>query len=58
MTKTTQLQTILQAIKEAPQKIINFILVAVSRIFSPRDDDYPESGVQPFEGKTDKKKNH
>ncbi|MBW4670023.1 MAG: hypothetical protein KME60_22085 [Cyanomargarita calcarea GSE-NOS-MK-12-04C] len=58
MTKTTQLQTILQAIKEAPQKVINFILVPVSRIFSPRDDDYPESGVQPFEGKTDKKKHH
>jgi hypothetical protein len=58
MTKTTQLQTILQAIKEAPQKVIQFILVAVSRIFSPRDDDYPESGVQPFEGKADKRKHH
>ena len=27
-----------------------WVLEAAKRIFSPRDDDYPETGVQPFEG--------
>ncbi|MBF2063124.1 MAG: hypothetical protein IGS39_01620 [Calothrix sp. C42_A2020_038] len=50
--------TTLQAIKEVPQKIINFISGAVARIFAPRDDDYPESGVQPFEGDPADKKHY
>lgn len=27
-----------------------WVLEAAKRIFSPRDDNYPETGVQPFEG--------
>jgi hypothetical protein len=29
---------------------IQYISEGVSRIFSPRDDHYPETGVQPFDG--------
>lgn len=36
----------LQTIQEA----INYLFGAVSRIFGVRDDDYPATGVQPFEG--------
>lgn len=32
------------------QDAVQSILKPVSRIFQPNDDDYPESGVQPFEG--------
>jgi hypothetical protein len=35
--------------------VIQYISGAVSRIFSPSDDNYPEIGVQPFEGDSDKK---
>ncbi|MEM1253526.1 MAG: hypothetical protein AAGI69_13920 [Cyanobacteria bacterium P01_H01_bin.21] len=27
-----------------------WILEAAKRLFSPNDDDYPNTGVQPFEG--------
>ena len=32
------------------QNAVQSILKGVSRIFQPTDDDYPKSGVQPFEG--------
>ncbi|MDJ0691834.1 MAG: isochorismate synthase [Xenococcaceae cyanobacterium MO_188.B32] len=32
------------------QDAVQSILKGVSRIFQPTDDDYPKSGVQPFEG--------
>jgi hypothetical protein len=50
MSNSTKLQEIIQAILEVPQKVINYLSGAVSRIFGLRDDDYPATGVQPFEG--------
>lgn len=50
MSISSKSQQIIQAITEVPQKVIYYISGAVSRIFSPRDDDYPATGVQPFEG--------
>lgn len=32
------------------QSVITYISSAAARIFSPRDDDYPATGIQPFEG--------
>ncbi|MGK7872536.1 MAG: hypothetical protein AB4426_04265 [Xenococcaceae cyanobacterium] len=32
------------------QQGIDYIVRGVARIFSARDDEYPETGVQPFEG--------
>ncbi|WP_373525108.1 hypothetical protein [Nostoc sp.] len=51
-----KLQQRLQNILSAPQQVIQYILGAVSRIFSPTDDQYPVTGVQPFEGKVSSKK--
>jgi hypothetical protein len=35
---------------------IQYISSAVVRIFSPTDDDYPMSGVNPYEGVPNKKR--
>jgi hypothetical protein len=43
-------QNIIHTITNIPQQVINYISGAVSRIFSPTKDDYPKTGVQPFEG--------
>ncbi|MEO1348191.1 MAG: hypothetical protein AAFW84_05225 [Cyanobacteria bacterium J06635_15] len=32
------------------QQMLDDISKASGRVFSPSDDDYPKSGVQPFEG--------
>ncbi|MBC1235645.1 hypothetical protein [Nostoc sp. 2RC] len=50
MTFSTKIREFSNSIQEFFGKIINYILTAVSRIFAPKDDDYPASGVQPFEG--------
>lgn len=52
-----KLQQLTQNILSISQRVIQDILGAVSRIFSPTDDQYPATGVQPFEGEiSDKKK--
>ncbi len=33
---------------------IRFVSEAAIRLFSPSDDNYPNTGVQPFEGKSSK----
>ncbi len=33
---------------------VRYVSEAAVRIFSPSDDNYPNSGVQPFEGKLSK----
>jgi len=43
-------RTHISAIASIPQRIIRYISGAVARIFGPTDDQYPETGVQPFEG--------
>gem|GEM_PF-652088 len=39
-----------QAITSLPQRVIHYISSAAMRIFSPSDDNYPATGVQPYEG--------
>ena len=56
MSKSGKTREILQSIRSIPQQVMNYISEAVSRIFSPRDDDYPATGVQPFEGDPPDKK--
>lgn len=58
MSSTTDKKNILQALKEVPQNVITYISGAVSRIFGPRDDNYPNTGVQPFEGESPKEKHY
>ncbi|MEL6461337.1 MAG: hypothetical protein AAFQ91_24420 [Cyanobacteria bacterium J06621_15] len=56
MSNTSKIEQIIKLIVEIPQKLINFITNGVNRIFSPSDDDYPKSGVQPYEGDYSKNK--
>lgn len=37
-------------------QITQYILGAVARIFGPNDDEYPNIGVQPFEGEAYREK--
>lgn len=37
--------------------VIQYVSEAVSRIFGPNDDNYPNTGVHPFEGDSNKKHN-
>lgn len=41
---------IIQSITDGTTQVFTYILGAAKRIFSPRDDNYPETGVQPFKG--------
>ncbi|MDB9306131.1 MULTISPECIES: hypothetical protein [Cyanophyceae] len=57
MSKSGKTRERLQSMRNIPQQVMNYISEAVSRIFSPRDDDYPATGVQPFEGDPADKRN-
>lgn len=35
--------------------VLQFFSGAVARIFAPSDDQYPNTGVQPFEGEVNRK---
>ncbi len=50
MSTTSKAKQIIKSIVEIPQRLINFTTNGISRIFSPSDDNYPKSGVQPYEG--------
>lgn len=53
---TEKLRQVIHAIASIPQKAIHYISGGVTRIFSPADDNYPTSGVQPYEGDPANKK--
>lgn len=40
------------------QQVIQYIAKPITRIFSPTDDQYPATGVQPFTGEPADKKRH
>ena len=50
MATNTKLQNTIRTIKNIPQQVFRFVSSAAIRIFSPSDDNYPKTGVQPFEG--------
>lgn len=52
MSTTSKAKRMIQSVVEIPQKFIKFTTNGVSRIFSPSNDDYPKSGVQPYEGES------
>ncbi|MBE9206625.1 hypothetical protein IQ244_08865 [Nostoc sp. LEGE 06077] len=40
----------IQSITNGATQVTTYIFGAVKRIFAPRDDNYPATGIQPFEG--------
>jgi hypothetical protein len=51
MTNSRQ-PTVIRSITGLVQQVGRYISGAVARIFGPNDDDYPKTGVQPFEGES------
>jgi hypothetical protein len=56
MSTSTRNQSLWQTVKSIPHNVIQFMSGAIVRIFGTSDDDYPETGVQPFEGEPTKEK--
>jgi hypothetical protein len=50
MSTRRTVQNVIYTVTNLPQQVIHYISGAVTRIFSPTDDNYPETGLQPFEG--------
>ncbi|MGB6300217.1 MAG: hypothetical protein WBF90_29170 [Rivularia sp. (in: cyanobacteria)] len=50
MSTASKAKRMIKSVVEIPQKLIKFATNGISRIFSPSDDDYPKSGVQPYDG--------
>ncbi len=53
---SNKLQTAIQGVNSLVDQVGRFISGAVARIFGPNDDDYPKTGVQPFEGESGERK--
>jgi len=50
MSDNQMIQNIIHTTITIPQRVIRYISSAVIQIFSPSDNNYPPTGVQPFEG--------
>lgn len=60
MVTKSRLRRIIRTIEGIPQQFMRYVsdaVAPVTRIFSPTDDNYPATGVQPFEGDPADKKN-
>lgn len=58
MSTASKAKRMIKSVVEIPQKLIKFATNGISRIFSPSDDDYPKSGVQPYEGDSAKNRHY
>ncbi len=56
MSFNAKLQQLGKSILEITQQVINFVLGGFKKIFSPSNDEYPQIGIQPFEGDRPKEK--
>ena len=50
MTTQNVKQFSFQSLFEATRNLLEYVARPVIRIFSPTHDDYPEVGMQPYEG--------
>ena len=50
MSRSVKEQNVWQATLDSLKHLLGFMATPLSRIFSPSDDDYPATGIQPFEG--------
>ncbi|WP_197480084.1 MULTISPECIES: hypothetical protein [unclassified Anabaena] len=55
MNTTHSFRQKMQQFQNSGMQVINYISGAVARIFGVRDDDYPATGFQPYEGEPAKK---
>ena len=39
-----------ESLLSLPLRIIRYVASPITRIFGPTDDEYPATGIQPFEG--------
>jgi len=49
---------VLQSVGNALSQLVTYLGAGIKRIFAPNDDQYPNTGVQPFEGDINEKKKH
>lgn len=40
------------------KQVVEYVMSGIVRIFKPAEDNYPTSGVQPFEGTRSKRARH
>lgn len=52
---SSKFKQVVQSIVALPKQIIQYLAGAISDIFAPSKDDYPETGVQPYDGNSGKK---
>jgi hypothetical protein len=45
-------------ISKMMDSVVRYIIEAMTRIFGPSDDEYPEVGVQPFTGEPYEEQRH
>lgn len=58
MSVQTQARTLLHTLVRGIQTSVKYLSDGVLRIFKAADDDYPATGVQPFEGDIPDPKRH
>jgi hypothetical protein len=58
MSLSKTLRQVIQSVGNTLAQIGTYLGAGVKRIFAPSDDQYPNTGVQPFEGDIDDKKKH
>ncbi|MGA7932121.1 MAG: hypothetical protein WCA35_00940 [Kovacikia sp.] len=56
MSINRNLQQAMRTVETTLQRVMRYVSGAVTRIFSPTDDKYPTTGVQPYEGDPAEKK--
>lgn len=55
MSSNNKLKSSFKNVLEVPRKLVRYIITSTTRLFSPSDDDYPATGVQPFAGEPNEK---
>ncbi|KAF3889942.1 MULTISPECIES: hypothetical protein [Nostocales] len=56
MVIANKVRAMIQSIAAGTQQVTRYIVDAAVRVFGPRNDNYPEIGVHPFEGEIKKDK--
>lgn len=50
MTTSNRIKNLVSGLSQAVQRLTRSALKGIVRLFEPTDDNYPKTGVQPFEG--------